>query len=107
MDVIVKFGDIWKLGDHLLLCGDSSEETMVEALLGRKKPRLMVTDPPYGESYTTFNRKDPRRKPIKEDQKKNLADIKLRNDHRTNQLVKVISFEPSTDCLRLAPICCS
>ncbi|NRA46805.1 MAG: site-specific DNA-methyltransferase [Oligoflexales bacterium] len=84
MKTEVKFGDIWKLGNHHLLCGDSTEEAMVSELIGRKKVRLMLTDPPYGVSYTTFNRKDPKRKASKEDKKKALADIKIRNDHRTS-----------------------
>jgi len=50
-DPISRPGDLWVLGNHRLLCGDSTVATDVERLLGRVKPLLMVTDPPYGVEY--------------------------------------------------------
>jgi DNA modification methylase len=44
-------GDLWKLGDHRLLCGDSTKADDVARLLGDAKPFIMVTDPPYGVEY--------------------------------------------------------
>jgi DNA modification methylase len=44
-------GDIWILGKHRIICGDSTNATDVGALLGDVKPMLMVTDPPYGVEY--------------------------------------------------------
>ncbi len=44
-------GDLWSLGRHRLLCGDSTCATDVERVLGGVKPLLMVTDPPYGVEY--------------------------------------------------------
>jgi DNA modification methylase len=44
-------GDLWVLGDHRLVCGDSTNADHVALALGGAKPRLMVTDPPYGVSY--------------------------------------------------------
>jgi DNA modification methylase len=44
-------GDIWCLGDHRIICGDSTDASIVQALLGSVKPTLLVTDPPYGVSY--------------------------------------------------------
>jgi len=44
-------GDLWVLGNHRLLCGDSTIATDVERVLGGVKPLLMVTDPPYGVEY--------------------------------------------------------
>ena len=44
-------GDIWLLGGHRLICGDSTDRETVEALLAGAKPHLMVTDPPYGVEY--------------------------------------------------------
>jgi DNA modification methylase len=41
-------GDLWLLGPHRALCGDSTNEQAVGRLLGAHKPTLMVTDPPYG-----------------------------------------------------------
>jgi hypothetical protein len=40
--------DLWLLGPHRLLCGDGTSPEAVSRLLGDRKPRLMVTDPPYG-----------------------------------------------------------
>lgn len=44
-------GDVWLLGKHRLACGDATDPQLVARLLGREKPRLMVTDPPYGVGY--------------------------------------------------------
>jgi DNA modification methylase len=45
---ISKVGDLWRCGEHRVLCGDSSSADAVAYLLGERKPILMVTDPPYG-----------------------------------------------------------
>src|ERR1700730_1221773 len=44
-------GDVWCLGAHRVICGDSTDATVVKALLGYVVPGLMVTDPPYGVEY--------------------------------------------------------
>ncbi|MDR0809726.1 MAG: site-specific DNA-methyltransferase [Gemmobacter sp.] len=44
-------GDLWILGHHHLLCGDSTVATDVERALAGVTPLLMVTDPPYGVEY--------------------------------------------------------
>jgi hypothetical protein len=44
-------GDIWLLGEHRLVCGDSTSVESVAAALNGVKPHLMVTDPPYGVDY--------------------------------------------------------
>jgi ParB-like chromosome segregation protein Spo0J len=41
-------GEIWALGAHRLVCGDSTDAETVRALFGSRVPSLMVTDPPYG-----------------------------------------------------------
>jgi len=41
-------GDLWELGDHRLLCGDSTEITAVEKLMDGEKADMVFTDPPYG-----------------------------------------------------------
>ena len=50
-DPITKPGDLWWLGKHRLLCGDSTSATDVARLLDGAVPALMVTDPPYGVEY--------------------------------------------------------
>jgi len=44
-------GDVWQLGRHRIICGDSTDALVVEKLLGDVRPHLMVTDPPYGVEY--------------------------------------------------------
>lgn len=44
-------GDLWALGRHRLLCGDSTAATDVAGVLDGVQPHLMVTDPPYGVKY--------------------------------------------------------
>lgn len=49
---ITKLGDIWQLGRHRLMCGDSTDKATVELLMDGKKADMAFTDPPYGVSYT-------------------------------------------------------
>jgi len=51
VDPVSRPGDLWIMGSHRLLCGDSTVATDVERLLAGVKPLLMVTDPPYGVEY--------------------------------------------------------
>jgi len=50
-DPVSRPGDLWILGNHRLLCGDSTVATDVERVLGGVAPLLMVSDPPYGVEY--------------------------------------------------------
>ena len=47
----VEHGQVWEIGPHRLMCGDSTVLPDVSLLLDGKKPFLMVTDPPYGVEY--------------------------------------------------------
>ncbi len=44
----VKRGEIWQLGEHRLMCGDSTKAEDVERLMGGEKADMVFTDPPYG-----------------------------------------------------------
>jgi DNA modification methylase len=55
---ISKPGDIWILGSHRLMCGDSTVKDDVDRLLSGIQPSLMVTDPPYGVEYDGSYRSD-------------------------------------------------
>lgn len=48
---ISKLGDLWLLGRHRLVCGDSTAEETYEVLMDGKKANLTVTDPPYNVNY--------------------------------------------------------
>jgi len=49
---ITKLGDIWKLGKHKLICGDSTEENTFKNLFNDNKADLIFTDPPYNVDYS-------------------------------------------------------
>ena len=51
VDAITKPGDLWLLGEHRLLCGDSTKKEDVAKLTENKKAEMMFTDPPYGVNY--------------------------------------------------------
>jgi len=53
-DPVTVEGDVWLLGKHRLMCGDSTVATSVETLLGDVEPHLMVTDPPYEVTPTSI-----------------------------------------------------
>ena len=50
-EAVSKPGDVWLLGKHRIMCGDSTAADQVKTLLGVGVPHLMVTDPPYGVQY--------------------------------------------------------
>ena len=51
-EAICKLGDIWQLGKHRLLCGDSTKEEDVNKLMDGAKADMVFTDPPYGINYS-------------------------------------------------------
>ena len=48
---VTKSGDLWLLGNHRLICGDSTKEETYTLLMDGKKANLVVTDPPYNVNY--------------------------------------------------------
>lgn len=48
---VSRLGDVWVMGKHRLVCGDCTSAPVVSSLLGKARPHLMVTDPPYGVNY--------------------------------------------------------
>lgn len=53
---VTVLGDVWKLGDHRVMCGDSTSIDAVEHLLGGVRAQMVHTDPPYGISYQSNKR---------------------------------------------------
>lgn len=53
-----KLGDIYQLGNHRLMCGDSTAITDVDTLMEGNTAEVCLTDPPYGIAYQSNYRKD-------------------------------------------------
>lgn len=49
--IVTTEGDIWQLGEHLLICGDSTDADVLRCVMGGKLANLIVTDPPYNVAY--------------------------------------------------------
>lgn len=56
VETVCKKGDIWKLGNHRLMCGDSTDAASVALLMDGEKADMCFTDPPYGVSIGTKNK---------------------------------------------------
>lgn len=52
VEPIAKQGEIYQLGNHRVLCGDSTDREMIEKLMDGKKADMVFTDPPYNVDYT-------------------------------------------------------
>lgn len=48
---VTRFGDIWQLGDHRLMCGDASDFSDIGILMAGSEADLILTDPPYNVDY--------------------------------------------------------
>ena len=70
---VTKLGDIYQLGNHRLMCGDSTSIDAVEKLMDGQKADMVFTDPPYN---VAFNGRSGKHDVIKND---NLPDIEFRN----------------------------
>ena len=53
---VSRLGDLWALGQHRLLCGDSTDDAAVQRLLAGERAALLATDPPYCVDYTGADR---------------------------------------------------
>lgn len=81
---ITKLGDIWQLGNHRLMCGDSTDAGTVATLMDGKKADMVFTDPPYNVDYSNADRP----KPSKHDLGKIKNDV-MNDDEFYNFLVEV------------------
>jgi hypothetical protein len=67
-EAVSKLGDVWILGKHRVMCGDSTSVDAVDVLLQGKKADMVNTDPPYGVSYQSNMRtKSPKFDVLKND----------------------------------------
>jgi DNA modification methylase len=53
---VSKPGDLWMLGSHRLICGDSTDSSVIGILMGAEKSALVFTDPPYNVNYADKNK---------------------------------------------------
>jgi DNA modification methylase len=51
----IKCGDMYRLGNHRLICGDAQDPEIISSLIGEDKVSLIFTDPPYGIDYASKN----------------------------------------------------
>jgi DNA modification methylase len=70
-------GQVWKLGRHRLMCGDSTVEEDVRRLMDGNRARLMATDPPYGVSYVSTAQEKGQGEGFEEIANDNLRDAEL------------------------------
>ena len=80
-DAITKLGDVYVLGDHRLVCGDSTSPDCVDSALAGAEPILMCTDPPYGVNYDASWREKEGRK---QGSKAKWAKGKVKNDDQAD-----------------------
>jgi site-specific DNA-methyltransferase (adenine-specific) len=86
---VSKLGEIYQLGRHRVMCGDSTDKLSVELLMDGVKADMVFTDPPYGVDYSggiQFTKNG-----VKKEQRERLAD-----DHKTTDIYsRVVPLIPS------------
>jgi len=85
VEPITKPGDLWVLGNHRLLCGDSTDLVAVERLMDGQKAQAVVTDPPYNQETEGGFRGN-----IGKSLKKQSADIKDMCDFQVEPFLQIL-----------------
>ena len=81
---ITRTGEVWIMGPHRLVCGDSTDEATVNLCLKGARPHLMVTDPPYGIEYDAAWRDEWAKKYPSMGNRKDTAKGVVKNDDRSD-----------------------
>jgi DNA modification methylase len=90
---ITKAGDLWLLGEHRLLCGDSTKAEDVGRLMDGKKAETFLTDPPYGDNVGGLSPKAAHEREPGKGLVKRVSFIA--NDKEIDWLEKVFNLVPS------------
>lgn len=93
-------GDLYILGDHRLLCGDSTNRLHVERLMDGKKANLCLTDPPYGLGDTSSTKND---YDTYQDTKANLEKLVAGFLPLAQEVAPVVVLTPGTTNQRIYP----
>jgi DNA modification methylase len=72
-------GDIWMMGKHRLMCGDSTSVDAVDRLMAGQKADMVFTDPPYGVDYDGGHATEKRREKLQNDDDVNMYDLPIKN----------------------------
>lgn len=59
-----KLGDLWQLGNHRLICGNSTDTAVIDRLMEGEKADMVFTDPPYNVNYSNADRPKPSKKDL-------------------------------------------
>lgn len=78
-------GDIFKIGDHIIACGDSLDKAFVGKVIGQHKVRAVITDPPYGVAYVE-NKKDFLK--LSTDENKTIANDHLQSEEEYEEFTR-------------------
>ena len=76
---VTVLGDVWVLGKHRLMCGDSTSIDAVDKLMDGQKADMVFTDPPYGVDYDGGHATEKRRDKLKNDDDVNMYDLPVKN----------------------------
>lgn len=79
----IKYGDIFNLGDHILLCGDCSDQKLIDSFLKNRKIRTVITDPPYGIKYVQS--------------KNGIGNIKVDREIKNDDISSELGYEKFTE----------
>lgn len=92
VEQIVKLGEIWQCGNHIVMCGDSSDADSVKRLLGGAKADMVFTDPPYGVAIGDKN------KTLNSVQKAGRCTENIKNDNISIDELYPILVKAMTNC---------